>query len=424
MISNMANPSGYRLVDVPVDRKHEMLDIDQWAFAFAVQPEEVEALVECFPFDRGRGFEVSNPSRGTVGTLVSVYSSFGFQLRVPGGGTVPTAGLTWVGVHQGHRRRGLLTAMIADHFSRSRTRGEAVSTLFTAEPPIYQRYGYGLATQDVRMTIGRKPDFREMPGSDDLIVTLDTASIETHGPILRAFQHDFTRPGSTTVVPDPLLKNLFLDTESSREGGESLRFATVRDGKDVVAWALFRRKGEWDDWHPKGVVNVPAWGAHTAAATHRLWAVLTDLDLMVSTHANLIAIDDPLRHLLLNERSQKPELRDNTWLRILDLKAALENRGYEGDCDVVVDVTDAQIPENAGKWRFLVTGGEASVTLVPNAAPDLAADIRDLGAAYLGGTTVESLAHAAVITEHTPDAAHALGRAMASSVAPVCNFLF
>jgi predicted acetyltransferase len=117
-------------------------------------------------------------------------------------------------------------------------------------------------------------------------------------------------------------------------------------------------------------------------------------------------------------------IRDNTWLRILDLKAALEGRGYEADCDVVVDVADGQVPENAGKWRVAVSKGEADVTPAPDAEPDLAMGIQELGAAYLGGTAVEALAHATLVTEHTPGAAHAFGRAMASSVAPVCNVSF
>jgi len=420
----MTTPSGYRLIDLPRERGREMLEVDQWAFAFATRPDEADALAECFPFDRGRALEIANASRGTVGSLVAIHSSFGFLLRVPGGCTVPTAGLTWVGVHQGHRRRGLLRAMITDHFARSRARGEALSTLFAAEPPIYQKFGYGLATQDVRLKIDRKPDLREVPGSDDLKVTLDTASIESHGPIIQAFQTEFARPGSVTNVPEPLLTNLLLDRESEREGAESLRFASVIDGTRVVAWAIFRRKGEWAEWDPKGTVTVTAWGAHTAPATRRLWSVLTDFDLMISTHAWLVALDDPLRHLLLSERAQKPDLRDNTWLRILDVKTALQGRGYEADCDVVIEVADPMIPENAGVWRVLVSGGKATVTPAKDAKADLRIGIQELGAAYLGDTSIEALTRAALITEHTPGTAHILGRAMASSIAPVCNISF
>ena len=424
MIGPVTAPSGYRLVDLPRERGREMLDIDSWAFVFSVRPSEVEANLDCFPFDRGRGIEIVDAARGPAGTLAAVHSSFEFAMRVPGGGTIPTAGLTWVGVHQGHRRRGLLTAMMADHFARSRARREPVSTLFAAEPAIYQRFGYGLAARDLRMKLGRKPELREVAGSDDLIVTLESCSLEAHGPIVRQFQAGYQRPGSNATVPDSQLMSLLIDMESLRENAEPLRFATVRDGDAVVAWATFRRKGTWEDSEPDGVVKVSAWGASTAAATRRLWSVLTDFDLMSSTRSWAMAVDDPLVHLLVDERAAKPDVRDNLWVRILDVPGALERRGYEADADVVLEIADAQVTENAGLWRVTIADGAARVTPAPDSAPDLTLGIQELGAAYLGGVRIEALVRAALVTENTPGAAQALGRAMVSPIAPVSNFMF
>lgn len=79
--------------------------------------------------------------------LVAMHSSFAQpRFEVPGA-TLPASGLTWVGVHPGHRRRGILRAMIEGHFRRSVERGEAISTLFSAEMPIYGRFGYGAAAR-------------------------------------------------------------------------------------------------------------------------------------------------------------------------------------------------------------------------------------------------------------------------------------
>ncbi len=48
--------------------------------------------------------------------------------------------------------------------------------------------------------------------------------------------------------------------------------------------------------------------------------------------------------------------------RVLDVRSALAQRGYPAiDADVVVAVDDPQFPENAGPWRLIVRGGEASV---------------------------------------------------------------
>jgi GNAT superfamily N-acetyltransferase len=420
----MTAPAGYRAVDLPRERGTEMLDNNSWAFVYAIRPNEVEATLDHFPFDRGRAMEVADASRGHVGSIAAVHSSFEFHMRVPGGGTVPTAGLTWVGVHQGHRRRGLLTAMMDDHFSRARARGEAVSALYAAEPAIYQRFGYGLAARDIRLTLGRSPALRGVPGSDDLTVTLESASREAHGPLVRAFQASYARPGTMTTMPDPLLAEHLDDLDSEREGAEPRRFVAVREGDTVVAWAAFRRKGAWDDFEPDGVVNVSAWGAASAAASRRLWSVLTDLDLMVRTKSWAMAVDDPLLHLLVDERAAKAIVRDNLWVRILDIKAALEGRGYAADADVVLSVADAQVPTNAGTWRLTVADGAATVEPAPGAAADLTIGIQELGAVYLGGVRVEALAAAGLVAEHSPDAAGGLGRAMASPVAPVCGFMF
>ena len=424
MIDPVPTPSGYRLVDLPRDRGREMLDVDSWAFVFAVRPSEVEAHLDAFPFERGRAVEIADAARGPVGSLAAVHSSFEFRMRVPGGETVPTAGLTWVGVHQGHRRRGLLTAMIDDHFARSLARGEVVSTLFAAEPAIYQRFGYGLAARDVRMKIGRKAELREVEGSEDLSVTLEEASLATHGPLIRSFQAGHPRPGTNTVIPDSLLSNLLVDTESNREDTEPLRIVTVRDGDAVVAWATFRRKGNWDDWEPNGVTRVIAWGSSTAASSRRLWSVLTDLDLMVATRSWAMAVDDPLVHLLVDERAAKPDVRDNLWVRILDVKGALEGRRYEADADVVIALTDTQLPANAGTWRVTISGGTASVEPAGKADADLSLGVQELGAAYLGGVSLEALAGAGLVAESTRGAAHELGRAMLGSMAPVSCFMF
>jgi predicted acetyltransferase len=314
--------------------------------------------------------------------------------------------------------------MMADHFARSRARGEAVSTLFAAEPAIYQRFGYGLAARDLRMKLGRKPELREVPGSDDLTVTLETASLDAQGAIVRDFQAGYMRPGSNATIPDSQLASLFLDTESSREGAEPLRFATVRDGETVLAWATFRRKGDWEESEPNGTVKVTAWGATTAAATRRLWSVVTDLDLMASTRSWAFAVDDPLVHLLVDERAAKPDVRDNLWVRVLDVKVALEGRRYESDADVVLAIADAKIVENARLWRVRIADGEATVSAAAGSAADLTLGIQELGSAYLGGVRVEALVQAALVTENTAGAATALGRAMASPLAPVSNFMF
>ena len=95
------------------------------------------------------------------GAMPSLHASYPFSTFPVPGARTPVSGLTWVSVHPGHRRRGLLRTMIDDHFRRSLARGEAVSALFAAEPGIYGRFGYGLAAQDLRLKIPRGAGLRE-----------------------------------------------------------------------------------------------------------------------------------------------------------------------------------------------------------------------------------------------------------------------
>jgi predicted acetyltransferase len=60
----------------------------------------------------------------------------------------------------------------------------------------------------------------------------------------------------------------------------------------------------------------------------------------------------------------------------------------------VLEVTDAFLPENAGRWR--IGGGAAERT---EDRADLALDVGELGAVYLGGFTFGELVRAGVATE-------------------------
>jgi GNAT superfamily N-acetyltransferase len=94
------------------------------------------------------------------GTYAGVYGVYPLTLSIPGPGAgvrqVPCSGLTWVGVHPDHRRKGVLTAMLRHHFEQVHDEsGTHVSALHASEPAIYGRYGYGLASQELEVSLGR-----------------------------------------------------------------------------------------------------------------------------------------------------------------------------------------------------------------------------------------------------------------------------
>lgn len=410
-------PPGYHAVDVPESRRGDVLRIDTWAFPGRLSEEDLAALPMPMSFDRARGVEADD------GELVALHSSYPFtEFPVPGART-PVSGLTWVGVHPGHRRRGLLRAMIDEHFERSLARGEAVSALFAAEPAIYGRFGYGLAANDLRLKIPRGAALREVPGAAGLRVRIERLDPERHGPLIQQVHARVDRPGWATRQTPELLAAFLSDPEQLREGAESMRVAIVERAGTAAGYALFRRKGVWEDAGPKGTVTVREAVAHDPAVARALWGVLVDLDLMATVETSLLAVDDPLTHLLVDLRATNTRISDNLWVRLLAVPQALADRRYAAPVDLVLEVSDAQLVANAGRWH-LVGGPDGAEATASKANPDLSLDVRELGSAYLGGTSLSALAGAGLVTEHTAGALRTAAVAFGWPLAPVCSWIF
>jgi predicted acetyltransferase len=421
-------PAGYRLTLPGPDRVEEVLAVDAMAFAEPERDAETRAAVpHPVPADRTVGVETDD------GELVAVHGSYGFSLPVPGG-AVPCAGLTWVGVRPDHRRRRLLSTMIAAHAERSLGRGEVVSALFAAEPGIYGRFGYGSAADHVRLTLPRGAALHPVPGSDALRVRFWTLDPERDEALVDRLQTaaGAGRPGWVARGSDALRRIAVADPPAWRSGGEPARLVTVHDAAgEPRAYAVLRRKQTWADAGPRYTVAVRAAAALDAAATHRLWGFLLDLDLTATVETPTLAVDDPLLALLVDTRAPVPRVGDNLWLRLLDVPAALAGRRYAAPVDALLDVRDGLLPGNAGTWR-LVTGDAgpdggyaARVERAPaGAVADLALDVRDLGAAYLGGRSLAALAAAGRVTAPDRGVLHRAATAFGWPLAPVCPWGF
>ncbi|MDO8144477.1 GNAT family N-acetyltransferase [Isoptericola sp. 178] len=115
-------PDGYRFRPLTADDHHDVLDLDAWAFPVPVETEEMAKMPSPLTWERAVGVQVDGDTPDGS-PLAAMHASYPFtQFPVPGG-TLPTAGLTWVGVHPQHRRRGLASAMIDLHLARAASAG-------------------------------------------------------------------------------------------------------------------------------------------------------------------------------------------------------------------------------------------------------------------------------------------------------------
>src|SRR6476659_8257952 len=90
-----------------------------------------------------------------AGTLVGCSRAYTFEMTMPGGASVPVAGVSAVAVQPTHRRRGVLTSMIGALHDDARERGEVASVLTASESIIYKRFGYGAATWKLGATLAK-----------------------------------------------------------------------------------------------------------------------------------------------------------------------------------------------------------------------------------------------------------------------------
>jgi predicted acetyltransferase len=350
------------------------------------------------------------------GAPVATAASFALQMAVPGT-LAPVAGVTFVSVQPTHRRQGMLTALMTRQLDDLRAGGEAVAALWASEPAIYGRYGYGLASRSVKVSLSRGDALRPGVPAGGVREAVPADVV----PQLRAvWDRSFPdRPGQF-AKDEPWWEHRLFDPPRARDGGTALRCALLDDGTGYV---LFSAKNGWHARGPAGSVTVRELVATSGASSLRLWQFVLGLDLVAEWTARFVALDDTLFGGVVDARRLAPQVHDGLYVRLVRLGEALESRRYAADVDVVLDVTDDRLPDNAGRWR-LQAGPDGATCERTDADPDLGLAVEALGSAFLGGTTLSSLAAAGRVHELRAGALVAASRAFRGDVEPLCSHVF
>lgn len=357
-------------------------------------------------------------------TYPGIYGVYPMTLSVPGPDAgvrqVPCAGLTWVGVHPDHRRRGILTAMLRHHFDQVRADGGHVSALHASEPAIYGRHGYGLAAPELQVQVGRGTTL-SAPHLEDAAAALTTRLTTASQVDVPARLHacHLAHADLGAVVGElGYYERVCLQLPEHLRDKEPWRVLFAqRDGADV-GFALFRRADKWERARPAGEVEV--WTVvGEPAARLALLRRLVDLDLMATVKVGTVGVDDPLLTWIGGPRGASDVgMYDGLWVRLVDLPVALAARSWSAPCDVVVEVADRAAPWNDGTWRVHADAAGVAVVEHASAEPDLSLDVAVLGAAYLGGGNLVTAHRAGLLAEHRPGAVRELWHAMRTEVAP------
>ena len=381
--------------------------------AFGGVPESSEerevwnALTE---YDRFLGIWDGDQCVGTSG-------AFSFRVTVPGGTSVPAAGITMVTVAATHRRRGLLRSMMRRQLDDIRSWGEPLAVLTASEPVIYGRFGYGIATHQYNAEIDTtRVRLSVPPGTDDVRLRYAAPT-----DVLDACEAVYARlvpgrPGRLARRPG-WERVALLDPEGDRDGASPLQCVIAERDHEVVGYARYRIKRGGDHRGAAFTVVLDELEALDPATHAALWRFLFEIDLTSTLVARGRPVDEAWQYMVSDIRRCAVRMRDALHVRLVDVGAALEARTYQAPVDVVFEVEDAFCPWNEGRWRL--TGDTKGATCARTSdAADLALSVRELGAAYLGGVSLASLAAAGRVRELRQGALAEASVGFSSAVAP------
>jgi predicted acetyltransferase len=317
--------------------------------------------------------------------------------------TIPMAGVTAVGVHPTHRRRGFLRQLMTTMHDDARQRGEAIAGLEASESIIYGRFGYGLAANLAEYSIDSRASGFAVPAptTDLALITKE----EALGVLPAIFDRQrLTRAGEVDRSTG-YWTQLLLDRKHQR-GGLSARFHVVCDG----GYALFRAAPDANVFRgERSNIVVEELRGETAEVEAALWRFVLDLDLVGRVTVTRRPVDEPIRWRLADPRQlQTVGIEDRLYVRILDTGAAFEARAYQAEGRLTLDVlppasSEGPADQAPGRWVLEAGPDGASCRRARSGAEaDLRLGLPALGSLYMGGFPAWLLAAGGRIEELKP----------------------
>ena len=327
------------------------------------------------------------------GLMVGTTATSSLEMSIPGG-ALPTGLVGVVGVPPTHRRRGILTKLMKRQFRDIHERGEPLATLEASESIIYGRFGFGIGALGEDWSIERQHTaFGRPVEPGGRVRFMDPAEAKRVYPIIN---NRVSAHRSGIVRYRQAFWDFFLRDTGYFASGITAFFHVVYGGDEPDGCASYRIRDKR--------LTVRYLVALTDDAYAALWSFLLNVDLMASFHAEGRAIDEALPWMLADPRRLRRSVSDESWVRVVDVEAALSARRYARPGRLRIEVRDPTCPWNDRVWEL--EGGPDGASCRPTrGSPDLVLSASELGAVYLGGGRFTPLLGAGLIEELTAGAA-------------------
>jgi predicted acetyltransferase len=332
--------------------------------------------------------------------VVGTSRNYSLELTVPGGATLPAAGVSAVSVRPTHRRRGLLRTMMSRLLDDAVAHGEPVAMLTASEGSIYERFGFGISTRSMSIELDRRVVEFARPRPAGRLRLLDVDDAGKLEPDV------FAR--TRRVYPGAVSRPDAWWSDEQWEPRLGVRFDVAYESPagTVDGYVCYGIHGHYEPGvGAQNRLTVRDLVAVTAEARHALWRYLCEVDLVRTVVDPGAPIDLPLPYLLTSNRAMRVRgVNDAVWTRLLDVPASLEARTYPVSGRITLAVRDELRPGGTAEGTFGLEAGPDGATVTTGGDPDLVCDVSAASAAWLGGVRWSTLADAGVVEERVSGA--------------------
>ena len=334
-------------------------------------------------------------------TPVATVNSWIGELSVPGNRTVPAWAISSVTVAPTHRRKGVARALLEGELRTASELGVPLAMLTVSESSIYGRYGFAPAAMVAEYVFDTSRAKWTGPTPGGTLQFLTQEQFRSQAPGL----FDRVRIGVPGEVDLWGLRWDQIAGLAWEDKGSAAKMRAIRydDEKGKLqGLALYLVKGGDDDF-TKHTLELHHLTAATPDAYAALWRYVLEVDLVSEVKSWLRSVDEPVRWMISDMRGLKVRPEDHQYLRILDVKAALEARTYASSAVIALIVTD-DLGFAQGRFLLEIDGkgvGEVRPmqSVAPRGSAALALTVNELSAIYLGGVPVSTLVPAGRIKE-------------------------
>lgn len=367
------------------------------------QESQILSIAFGMPADKGREW-IERSGRSLFRTVTAGDDLAAVIMLIPmgiffGGRSVPMTGIAGVAVAPAFRGRGVARWMMTEALREIARDGVGLSGLYSAMHPLYRSVGFEQAGSHFRITVplhllpGGRRTFEELPAGSN--------------PLVHSCYHAWARHCDGHLDRGPYV---WARVENWR--GTPMRGFASRNADGQIDAYVYLHQQAAPDPRDQQIVSVTDMGASSPEGLRALMNFLAGFSSMAN---NVTFYGGPSHPLLaaLDDRRYQVELTDYWMLRVVDVRQALEQRGYPRGLSAHVrfNLVDATFPDQAGAWSLDIADGKASASRIGDAdagLPTLTA--RGLAALYAGHLSAHQLQLIGLLTANADqcDTLHAV----------------